>query len=878
MAHRLLLVKNLVGFNSLKSILPPKSAVSVLATKSFSTSRNKTNSEPTTGGLNKRLKESAEAVVIGGGALGTSIAYHLAKGGMKDVVLLEKTELTAGSTWHAAGLTTYYHPGINVKNIHYYSIKLFEQLEAETGQQVGFHTPGSLRVLSSPDRMDEARYQMARAGWHPAKQWMMTPEEVQEVHPLLNMDGVLGGLFNPGDGHIDPYSMTQAYAIGARKYGADIYQKSPVISLKQRADDTWDVETEQGTIHAKRIINAGGFWCQEIGRQAGIEHPMIAIHHQYAVTSTIPEVAALKSELPVVRDLEGSYYLRQERDGLLVGPYEKPHRMRLQDSWVEDGVPPGFGRELFESDLERISEHLEMAMHRVPVLAKGDIQSVISGPITYSPDVLPLVGPNLERRNYWVAGGTGYGIIHSGGVGKYMSDWIIDGEPPYDLMEFDPNRYGKWTTRAYVSTKARESYGMNNSVGFPKEERFAGRPTERVSGVHEILKKRGAHHGFHAGWEQPEWFALEGDEAGYQPSFRRTNWHKPCGREYDLIMNKVGIVDITPFAKFEIKGQDAAKLLDHLVANTLPKVGKVNVCHMLTPKAKVYAEITISRTGENEFMVITGSRTEYHDLRWIQEQVSLGNFKVEIDNITDDTGVLSVAGPYARDVLAKLTSTDMSHKAFPFMSNKAIELAGVACRALRISYTGELGWELYHAKSDSAKLYTALLEAGQEYGIGDFGLYVMNTLRQEKGFRAWGQEMLVDNDPLVAGLDPFIKLNKEADFIGKAALQKIKEEGHKRKLVLLKVDTDNVDPEGNESIWFQDQVVGNTTSGCFSYHLNQSIAYAYLPNELSELGNEVGVELLGNRYKATVIQEPVVLTEPIRTRRAAKAAQKAAVN
>lgn len=868
MAHRLLLVKSLVG-NCL-----PKSPTAVLSSKFSSTTQLHNEKKTTSGGLNKRLKESASVAVIGGGALGTSIAYHLAKAGQKDVVILEKTELTAGSTWHAAGLTTYYHPGINIKNIHYYSIKLFEQLEAETGQQVGFHTPGSLRLLTTPQRMDEAHYQMSRQGWQKNKavQYMMNPEEVQEVHPLLNMDGVLGGIFNPGDGHIDPYSMTQAYAIGARKYGADIYQQSPVLSLSQKSDDSWDVETPHGTINAKVIVNAGGFWCQEIGRMAGIEHPMVAIHHQYAVTGTIPEVAALKTELPVLRDLEGSYYLRQERDGLLTGPYEKSHMMRQQDEWVANGVPPDFGRELFESDLDRISDHLEMAMHRVPVLATGDIQSVISGPITYSPDVLTLAGPNIERRNYWVAGGTGYGIIHSGGVGKYLSDWIIDGEPPYDLIEFDANRFGPWATREYVSAKTRESYGSNNAVGFPKEERFAGRPTERVSGVYEILKKRGAHHGLHGGWEQPDWFALEGDEAGYKPSFRRTNWHKPCGREYDLVMNRVGIIDITPFAKFEIKGPDSAKLLDYLVANNLPKVGKVNVSHMLTPRAKVYAEITISRTADNEFFVITGSGSELHDLRWIKEQAHLKNFNVDITNLTDEQGVLGIAGPYARDVLAKLTTTDMSHKGFPFMSNKAVEIGGVPVRALRISYSGELGWELYHARSDSAKLYTAMLEAGQEYGIGDFGTYVMNSFRQEKGFRAWGQEMLVDNNPLEAGLDMFVKLNKEADFIGKEALLKIKEAGLSRKLVLMKVDTDNVDPEGNESLLVNGEVVGNTTSGCFSYHLNQSIAYAYVPNHLADIGTEMEVELVGKHYKGTVIKEPVLHTEPVLTRRAAKAA------
>ncbi|XP_030092696.2 dimethylglycine dehydrogenase, mitochondrial isoform X1 [Serinus canaria] len=697
-------------------------------------------------------KDRADTVIIGGGCVGVSLAYHLAKAGLKDVVLLEKSELTAGSTWHAAGLTTYFHPGINLKKIHSYSIKLYEKLEEETGQPVGFHQPGSIRIASTPTRVDEFKYQMTRAGWHPTEQYLITPEKVQELFPLLNMDKVLAGLYNPGDGHIDPYSLTMALAAGARKYGAQLNYPVQVTNLNSRSDGTWEVETPLGIIQAKRIVNAAGFWARDVGKMIGLQHPLIPVHHQYVVTSTIPEVKALKTELPVIRDLEGSYYLRQERDGLLFGPYESEEKMKLQESWVTNGVPPGFGKELFESDLDRIMEHIEAAMEMVPVLRKADIVNTIAGPITYSPDILPMVGPHQGVRNYWVAIGFGYGIIHAGGMGKYLSDWILEGEPPFDLIEVDPNRYGKWTTTEYTAAKARESYGFNNIVGYPKEERFAGRPTERTSGLYDLLKSK-CSMGFHAGWEQPHWFYKPGDETGYKPSFRRTNWFDPVGREYKQVMEKVGVIDLSPFGKFKVKGTDSVKLLDHLFANVVPKVGSTNISHMLTPTGKVYAELTVSQLYPGEFMLVTGSGSELHDLRWIEDKITRGGYKAEIANVTDEMGVLSVAGPYARQVLQKLTNEDLSDASFKFLQCRHLKLSNIAVTAIRISYTGELGWELYHRKEDSVPLYNAIMEAGQKEGIDDFGTYALNALRLEKGFRAWGAEMNCDTNPLEAGLE-----------------------------------------------------------------------------------------------------------------------------
>lgn len=817
----------------------------------------------------KHIKDTAEVLIIGGGVVGVSITYHLARLGVPNVILLEKSDLTAGSTWHAAGLTAFYHPGINMKRVHYYSINLFSQLEEETGKNLSFHRPGSIRLATTPKRMDEFKYQMQRQGWHQAPQMLIDVQRIQDFFPLLNTDNILGGLYNPLDGHIDPYSLTMALASGARKYGADIYCSKPVTGLKFRQDGKWDVNTPEGTIVSKHVVNASGFWAHEIGRMIDIELPLVPIHHQYIITSNIPEVKALKKEPPVLRHLEGSFYLRKERDGLLIGPYEHQDKMKLCEDWITNCVPPGFGKELFQPDLDRLTDHLEVAMELLPVLKNAEIQTTISGPIMYTPDLTPLVGPFIDLPNFWMAAGFGYGIIHSGGIGKYLADWISTGEPPYDLIEADPNRFSKWTTRDYVFKKARESYGMNNSYTYPKEERWAGRPTSRIPTIYNQLIKAGAEMGFHAGWEQPAWFALENDTKGYIPSFRRTNWFDPVGRECNLVLNSVGIIDLSPFGKFEIMGKDASKFLDKIVANNLPKVGTTNISHILSPSGRVYAELTITSLTPDHFFIVTGSGSELHDLRWMKEYAYKWNSEVTFKNVTDEMACLGIAGPLSREVLSKLITESITNKDFPFLHVHNIDIVGVPVRAIRISYTGELGWELYHKKEDTRKLYEALLEVGKPQ-IGNFGTYALNSLRLEKGFRMWGAEMNMDCNPYEAGLDFFIKPYKSSDFIGKKALHKILREGLTRKLVMLKVDTEDVDPEGNESIWFCGKIIGNTTSGAFGYQVNHGIAFAYLPVYLNKPGAEVQVELLGNLCNATILSCPPVEIESLRSKKRKK--------
>ncbi|GFQ81700.1 dimethylglycine dehydrogenase, mitochondrial [Trichonephila clavata] len=659
-----------------------------------------------------------------------------------------------------------------------------------------------------------------------------------------------------------------AYAAGARKYGATVILGCPVDGLKPRADGTWEVETPRGTLTTNRIINASGFWAHEIGRLTETELPLVPVEHQYIITKPIKKVQELSTEPPVLRDLEGSFYMRTERGGLLVGPYEEKDKMKVLRNWHE-AVPKGFGKELFQPDLDRLSSHLDAAMSLVPELREVDLHTVVNGPIMYTPDLLPLLGPYYDLPNMWMAVGFGYGIIHSGGAGKYLADWIMKGEPPFDLIETDPNRFGKWTTKEYVFEKASETYGMNNSYTYPKEQRFAGRPTGRRPGSYESMKQRGAAMDFHSGWEQPMWFSKHPDDqqSEYQPSFIRTNWFEPVGMECDLVMNNVGIIDLTPFAKFDVTGPDSATFLDKMLANKLPKKGKTNISHLLTPSGKVYAEITVTRLSDDHFFLITGSGSEIHDLRWLKDHARSWNSRVDFQNLTDDMACLSIAGPNSRKVLAKLTKEDVTNSAFPFLTAKTMEVADIPVRALRLSYTGELGWELYHSAQHTDALYKALLDAGAEFEIGDFGTYALNTLRLEKGFRMWGAEMNMDSNPLEAGLDYFIRMDKQ-DFIGKAALEKILQEGLNRKLVYLKVHSKNVEPDGNESIWCCNKVVGYTTSGAFGHTVQHGVAFAYLPPYLAVTTTKVHVELLGDLVEAEVLPSAPVEIEPIRTKKA----------
>jgi len=762
--------------------------------------------------------------------------------------------LTAGSTWHAAGLVTLYHPTPNVKKVHHDSMNFYSQITAETGQEVGFHQPGSLRLATSPLRIEESMYALSRQGHKDAPMRYLNPDEVAQKVPILNMDNIHGGLFTPGEGHIDPYSLTQAIAIGARKWGAKIIQGMEVTGLQPLSDGKWNVVTPDGIVKANRVVNCTGFWGREVGHLAGHDLPLVPVQHQYLVTKSVPEVQALKEEIPVIRHLEGSFYFRMERDGLLVGPYESAESMVQMKEWAEVGVTPGFGKELYPGDLDRLAPHLEVCMEAFPCFQNAEITTVVNGPITYTPDILPIVGPSM-LPNMWLACGFGYGIAHGGGVGKYLSSWIIDGEAPQELIEFDPARYGHWTTMDFALEKTRESYGYNTAYAFPFEERPAGRPTKRVNPIFDKLVSAGAQMGFSSGWETPLWFAAPGQTPEYQPSFQRTNWQLEQSREYDILTTKVGLADLTPFGKFNVHGPESRKFLDYAVAGTIPKPGRTSLVHLLTPKGKVYAELTVTCRSDDSFLVVTGGGSELHDLRELRRILREMNADANITNVTDDIGVLSIAGPRSRDLLAKVTNIQVDD--WKFLQARSGKIGGVDCLAVQISYTGELGWELYVNLKDLPTLYDSLVHEGQEFELGHVGNRVINTLRIEKGFRAWGHEMNKDTTPVESGLLPFIRFKKKSDFQGKAGLKKHMTEVSNRQVVHIGIDSSvtNYEPEGDETVLCEGKPVGCTTSGCWSQILNQGLAMASVPCLFAVPGSKLQVLLGGVPRDAVVLKE-----------------------
>ena len=523
-----------------------------------------------------------------------------------------------------------------------------------------------------------------------------------------------------------------AVARGARQRGARLEQNCAVTGLRLREDGGWEVETQRGTVRANRVINCCGFHGREVGLMAGLELPLVPVQHQYLVTKSVPEVQALSREIPVLRHLEGSFYLRQERDGLLIGPYESSESMVQMENWTRDGVPPEFGKELYPGDLERLAPHLEIAMEAFPCFANAEIQSVVNGPITYTPDILPMVGPTMVP-NMWVAVGFGYGVVHGGGVGKYLADWICDGEAPYELIDFDPGRYNKWTTLDFTVAKTRESYGMNTALSFPHEEREAGRPTERPRPLYSALVAAGAHMGFSAGWEVPLWFSGPGQAPLYQPSFFRTNWQVEQAREYSALMERVVLADISPFGKFKLSGPDARRLLEVATAGVVPRPGRTSLSHLLTNRATVYGELTITALAQDTFLLLTGAGSELHDLRRLEELARTDQMDLKLENVTEKLGTLTVAGPQSGQLMRKISDQEVED--WKFLEARHCLVGGVDCIAIRISYTGELGWELYPNMENMERMYTDIIDKGAEFDIAHIGTRCINTARIEKGMK-----------------------------------------------------------------------------------------------------------------------------------------------
>ena len=794
------------------------------------------------------MKSHARVVVVGGGVMGVGLLYHLTKEGWTDVVLVEKGELTSGSTWHAAGLIPHFIGSLNMAKAHLYASELYQRLEAETGQATGWHGCGAIRLATNQDEADWFHYVQGVLRCVGAECHLIGPNEIAGLHPLLDVEGVVLGAYTPGDGHTDPAGSTMAMAAGARAGGAEIYLRNRVLDIVRRADGDWDVITEQGTIVAEHVVNAAGGFSPQIGAMVGLEVPIVNIVHQYLVTENLDAVAALDKEPPVVRDPRASCYYRQEQQGLIIGPYETDGAQ----PWALDGIDWSFDTELLPPDIDRLVPWLELAAQRIPAFADAGIKRVVSGPITHTPDGGFLIGPAPGLPNFWMCCGAGIGITQGPGAGKYLAQWMVHGQTDINVREMEARRFGRWSLGDYSVAKAVDEYHQMYQVHYPGEFREAGRPV-RTTPIYGKLAAAGAVFAETFGWERAKWFAAEGVAERY--GFRRMNWFEPVAEECRAVRERVGVLDLSSFSKFDVSGRDAAAFLDRVIANRVPRRdGRVVLAHALTDLGGIESEFTVTRLDERRFYLLSAAVAQIHDYDWLVQHRHEGE-DVAIVDVTDDYGALTVTGPRSRELLVKLTDADLGNDAFPWLSAREIEVAGIPLRALRVSYVGELGWELHHPMDRMESLYDAVMAAGEEFGIANFGLYAMNSMRMEKGYKAWGLELTTELTPIEGGLDRFVDM--DSPFIGREAVADRAREGVDTRLVYLSVDAVDADAHGNEPVYAGERVVGLTTSGAYGYAVERSIAFAFVEPDLAAPGTELDVAILGRRCAAKVLDQPL---------------------
>ena len=797
------------------------------------------------------MKTHARVVIIGGGAVGASALYHLTELGVTDVVLLERDELTAGSTWHAAGNCPNFSTSWNTIKLQRHSTKLYAELSKKTGYDINYHVTGSIRIAHEDDRVDEFKHVVAQARAQGIDFQFMTPSDVAAMHPFMNVSDIKAALYDPYDGDIDPAQLTQALAKGARDRGAEVYRNTKVTAIERTATGEWKITTNNGDIIAESVINAAGYRGGEIAAMVGQYLPIVTLSHQYMVTEDIPELVARGTErLPLVRDPDVSYYLRQERHSLLLGPYEWEARAH----WL-DGVPEEFANQLFEDDLDRLGDYIERAIGQVPILGSVGIKTVINGPIPYAPDGNPLMGPAPGLPNFYHCCAFTFGIAQAGGAGKSIAEWVVNGHPEWDMWPFDHRRYLEHANQKFTLAKAIETYQHEYGIGYPQEERPAGRPA-KASPLYDRLKAKGAVFGARGGWERAVYFAKPGDTGGTDTSFLRCHWHQAVKRECEAVEQRVAVLDLPGFTKFEVTGPGAATWIDGMITGVLPKEGRTALNYFLAPTGGIVTEMTVTNLGNGKYWLISAASGERHDLHWLEAHAPTDG-SVHIANETARYGTLILVGPRSRDVLAKLTSADLSNSAFPWLSVRTIEIGYTKALAFRVNYVGELGWELHIPAEHVASIYELLFEAGAEFGIADFGLYAMDSLRLEKCYRSWKADLTTDYTPYMASLDRFVKLDKAGGFIGQAALKQWVEKGPPERFVPLIVDAADADASAVSIVYHGDEVVGLVTSGGFGYRINQSIALAYVRTDLAVSGQELTIEILGERKRAVVGVEPL---------------------
>ena len=797
------------------------------------------------------MNSHARIVIVGGGIMGVGLLYHLAEEGCTDVVLIEKGELTSGSTWHAAGQCPSLVGNYNMAKIHHHGNKLYPKLEELTGQYVSWHASGGIRLGRTKEDLDWFRWMRGIANNVGFRMQIIGPDEIRSIDPLINTDGVIAGAWTLDDGHADPTGLTNGMARGAKNMGATIVRHNRVTDIKALPSGEWEVSTEKGTVTAEIVVNAAGCFARRVAQWVGADLPMCNMEHHYVVTGPVAEFAGRDKEMPVIRDPHASSYIRQEQDSAVIGIYE---HVGMTQAWAPRGFPNwDSDSELFPEDLERLMPWLGRAMERVPGLENAGIKRVFNGAISHSADGPPMLGPVAGIKNFWMCCGSSFGIAQGAGAGKYLAQWMLHGDSEINMTGYDPRRFGGYADDDYMLAKGFQDYGLTYITPLPGEEFPAGRPS-RTSPLYDKLRQQGCVHTETFGWERPKWFSPDGREEEY--SFRRNNVFEVIRDECMAVRKRVGVLDLSGFAKYDIIGPDAGDFLNRVCANRMPvKVGGIVLTHILSEQGRIKGEITVTRLGDDHYYALSAAAAETRDLDHLV-QGKLDGEIAEITNITDDRGVLVLAGPRSREVLAKLTDSSLENDSFRWLTGKEITVAGVSLRALRVNYVGELGWELHPPMADLEAVYDALWQAGEEFGIANFGLYAVNSLRIEKAYRGWGAELTNEITMLESDMERFIKFDK-GDFVGREATLQQKDKGLATRLVYFDLDSSESDVRGSEPVYDGDKVIGITTSGGYGHFVQKSLGFAYVEPQYAGPGTRFVVELLGESCMATVREDPV---------------------
>ena len=807
------------------------------------------------------MRSHARVVVIGGGMMGCGLLYHLAEEGWTDLLLIEKGELTSGSTWHAAGQCPSFIADYNMAKIHDYGVRLYPKLEAMTGQYVSWHGCGGIRFARTPQEVEWFHHVAGVAKLIGFEMEVIDPEKIKQINPFVTTEGVLAGALTFRDGHVDPAGVCNALAKGARDMGAEIVRRNRVLDVKQRAGGEWEVFTEKGNVLCEHVVNAAGCYARQVSQMAGTDVPITNMEHTYLVTEPVKEFLERNEEIPVMRDPYPSAYYRQEQKSALIGIYETADSA---ECWTHrDGWPEWDSEnELFEADLDRLAPYVERVMERMPIWQDSGIKRIVCGAIPHTPDNNPLLGPAAGLKNFWQCCGSAIGVAQGAGAGKYLAQWMVHGDSEINMAGLDPRRFGGYAPGAYTKAKSHQDYEHMYALHLPGEERPAARGA-RKSALYDKLAAKGCVYTEGNGWERPKWFSLDGrvEEVG----FRHNNTFEVVAAECRAVRERVGLLDLSSFSKYDVTGPDAEAFLNRVSANRMPRRdGGIVLAHYLSEQGRIGGESTITRLSGERFYVLSGAAAEDRDLDHLRHRIQDGE-QVEVTNLTEDWGTLVLAGPKSREVLAQLTDEDLSNAAFRWLTGKEITVAGIPLRALRVNYVGELGWELHCPMESLAALYDAVWQAGEAHGIADFGTYAVNSLRLEKAYKGWGAELTNEITPVEAGLDRFVAEGKE-DFIGKAGTLAARENGIATEIVYLEIEPGDADMHGGEPVLSEGRVIGITTSGGYGHATGKSLGFAYVEPDFAAAGTGFTVDVLGTPRRATVLAEPVYDPENARLR------------